>query len=59
MEPAEASYDIVCFFQCLHDMTWPTKALVTVRKMLKEGGVLLVAESPGDVLAVNKLRIPT
>lgn len=49
MKPTKASYDIVCFFQCLHDMTWPTKALVTVRKMLKKDGILLIAESPGDV----------
>jgi len=48
MEPTEATYDIVCFFQCLHDMGWPTKALMTIKKMLKKDGVLLVAESPGD-----------
>ena len=45
----EATYDIICFFLCLHDMTWPTKALKTVRKMLKEGGFILVAEIPGNI----------
>ena len=24
---SEEKYDIICFFLCLHDMTWPTEAL--------------------------------
>ena len=49
IQPAdEGMYDIICFFLCLHDMTWPTKALKTVGKMLKPGGFILVAESPGN-----------
>ena len=49
IQPAdEGTYDIICFFLCLHDMTWPTKALKTVGKMLKPGGFILVAESPGN-----------
>ena len=48
IQPAdEGTFDIICFFLCLHDMTWPTKALKTVGKMLKPGGFILVAESPG------------
>ena len=42
----EDSYDIICFFLCLHDMTWPTEALKITKKMLKPGGICLVAESP-------------
>merc|ERR1711970_374571 len=39
-------YDIVCFFLCLHDMTWPSKALKSAAKMLRSNGLILVAESP-------------
>ena len=42
----EETYDIICFFLCLHDMTWPTEALKITKRMLKPGGVVLVAESP-------------
>jgi len=39
-------YDVVCFFLCLHDMTWPSKALKSAAKMLRPNGLILVAESP-------------
>lgn len=42
----EEFYDIICFFLCLHDMTWPTEALKITKRMLKPGGIVLVAESP-------------
>lgn len=42
----EEFYDIICFFLCLHDMTWPTEALKISKRMLKPGGIVLVAESP-------------
>ena len=52
IQPAdEGTFDIICFFLCLHDMTWPSKALKTVGKMLKPGGFILVAESPGNYMA--------
>ena len=43
---ANEQYDIVCFFLCLHDMTWPSKALKSAAKMLRSNGLILVAESP-------------
>ena len=46
IDPSE-QYDVVCFFLCLHDMTWPSKALKSAAQMLRPNGLILVAESPG------------
>ena len=54
----EHKYDIICFFLCLHDMTWPTEALKIAKKMLKQDGMVLVAESPGFVLISKFLIFP-
>jgi 2-polyprenyl-3-methyl-5-hydroxy-6-metoxy-1,4-benzoquinol methylase len=47
-------YDLVCFFDCLHDMGDPVGALRHVRDALKpDGTVLLVEPFAGDSLAAN------
>jgi 2-polyprenyl-3-methyl-5-hydroxy-6-metoxy-1,4-benzoquinol methylase len=44
-EPGEAAaYDLVAFFECLHDMPKPVEALRAARSMLAEGGVVLVGD---------------
>ncbi|MGH2735514.1 MAG: class I SAM-dependent methyltransferase [Actinomycetota bacterium] len=50
------SYDLVCIFEALHDMSHPVEALETARGMLAPGGSVLVADervadafaAPGD-----------
>ena len=49
-------YDLVMIFEALHDMNHPVEALRTARRMLAEGGSVLVADervaerfnAPGD-----------
>lgn len=51
-------YDLVCFFECLHDMPRPVDALRRARERLAEGGAVLVGDektaesfaAPGDEL---------
>jgi SAM-dependent methyltransferase len=44
-EPADAgAYDLVTFFECLHDMSRPVEALRVARDMLAVGGVVLVGD---------------
>ena len=42
----EGTYDLVTFFECLHDMARPVEALRTARGMLADGGVALVGDEP-------------
>ena len=47
-------YDLVCFFDCLHDMGDPVAAARRAREALAEGGsVLIVEPRAGDALADN------
>ncbi len=47
-------YDLVCFFDCLHDMGDPVAAAAHARRALTDGGtVLLVEPMAGDELADN------
>ena len=47
-------YDLVCFFDCLHDMGVPLAAASRAREALAEGGtVLLVEPMAGDDVAEN------
>jgi hypothetical protein len=44
-EPGDAgAYDLVTFFECLHDMPRPVEALDAARGMLAEDGVVLVGD---------------
>lgn len=48
------SYDLVCFFDCLHDMGDPAGALVhTLERLAVDGSVLLVEPFAGDTLEEN------
>ena len=47
-------YDVVCCFDCLHDMGDPVGAARHVREMLKEDGTFMIVEPfAGDKLADN------
>jgi 2-polyprenyl-3-methyl-5-hydroxy-6-metoxy-1,4-benzoquinol methylase len=44
-DPAQPTrYDLVTIFEALHDMSRPVEALRSARKMLAEGGTLLIAD---------------
>jgi len=50
----EGSYDLVCFFDCLHDMGDPVGACAHVREHLAPGGTLMLIEPfANDDLADN------
>lgn len=54
----DGPYDLVCFFECLHDMPRPVDALRRAREHLAEGGAVIVGDertaevftAPGDEL---------
>lgn len=47
-------YDLVCFFDCLHDMGDPIGALDQVRSALAPGGVVMLVEPmAGDTVETN------
>ncbi len=49
-----ASYDLVCFFDCLHDMGDPVGALRHARSTLSPDGVVMLVEPmAGDTVAEN------
>ncbi len=48
------SYDLVCFFDCLHDMGDPAGACAHVRNQLASDGTLMIIESfAGDDVSDN------
>jgi SAM-dependent methyltransferase len=50
----DGAYDLVCFFDCLHDMGDPTGACKYVRDRLFPGGTLMIIEPyAGDDLTEN------
>ena len=50
----DGRYDVVCFFDCLHDMGDPVGACARAREALEPGGVLVVVEPmAGDRLEDN------
>jgi SAM-dependent methyltransferase len=50
----DGTYDLVCFFDCLHDMGDPTGACTHVRDHLFPGGTLMIIEPyAGDDLTEN------
>ncbi len=42
--PADASFDLVTAFDCIHDMTHPEEVMDAVRKALKADGTWLIAD---------------
>lgn len=50
----EGKFDLICFFDCLHDMGDPIGALIAARAALAEGGtVMLVEPFAGDAVEEN------
>ncbi|MGZ4839109.1 MAG: class I SAM-dependent methyltransferase [Terriglobales bacterium] len=50
----DRQYDLVCFFDCLHDMGDPTGAMEHVRETLDEDGTVLIVEPyANETLAEN------
>jgi 2-polyprenyl-3-methyl-5-hydroxy-6-metoxy-1,4-benzoquinol methylase len=55
---AERGFDLICFFDCLHDMGDPVGAARHAHQALKEDGtVLLVEPFAGDSLAANSTPV--
>ena len=53
------SYDLICTFDCIHDMTHPTEMMKTIRKALKDDGTwLLVDIKAHDSLDLNVSKNP-
>jgi len=53
------SYDLICTFDCIHDMTQPTEMMKTIRKALKNDGTwLLVDIKAQETLELNVTRNP-
>ena len=40
----EGRYDLVCAFECVHDMPDPVSVLATMRRLVKPGGTVLVMD---------------
>ena len=53
------SYDFICTFDCIHDMTQPTEMMKTIRKALKDDGTwLLVDIKAQETLELNVTKNP-
>lgn len=56
---ADGSYDFICTFDCIHDMTHPTEMMRTIRGALKDTGRwLLVDIKAHDSLELNVTKNP-
>lgn len=50
----ENHYDLVCAFECIHDMAYPVPALKKMKEMLAPGGAVLISdEAAGENLLEN------
>ena len=57
--PSDNSLDLVCTFDCIHDMTRPTEMMKTIRTSLKPDGTwLLVDIKAHDNLELNVTKNP-
>lgn len=55
----DGSYDFICTFDCIHDMTHPTEMMRTIRGALKDTGRwLLVDIKAHDTLELNVTKNP-
>ena len=55
----DGSFDLVCTFDCIHDMTHPTEMMKIIRQALKEDGQwLLVDIKAHDTLELNVTKNP-
>ena len=57
--PSDGRYDLVCTFDCIHDMTHPAEMMATIRRSLADDGTwLLVDIKAHDTLELNVTRNP-
>lgn len=57
--PSDGSVDLVCTFDCIHDMTRPGEMMRTIRRALSDDGVwLLVDIKAHDTLELNVTKNP-
>jgi SAM-dependent methyltransferase len=50
----DAGFDLICYFDCVHDMGDPVGALASARHALKQNGTLMIVEPyAGDALEEN------
>jgi 2-polyprenyl-3-methyl-5-hydroxy-6-metoxy-1,4-benzoquinol methylase len=57
--PANASFDFVTAFDCLHDMAHPERTLAAVRKAIRDDGVFLICDIKArDTFDENVKRNP-
>jgi len=57
--PADASFDLVLTFDCLHDMTRPAEAMRAIRAALRPDGTWLIADIKShDSFRANALENP-
>lgn len=57
--PIEGKFDLICTFDCIHDMTHPTEMMRTIRQSLAEDGTwLLVDIKAHDSFELNVTKNP-
>ncbi|MGA1361286.1 MAG: class I SAM-dependent methyltransferase [Ilumatobacteraceae bacterium] len=57
--PSDGSLDLVCTFDCIHDMTRPTEMMRTIRSSMKNDGTWLLVDIKAlDTLEMNVSRNP-
>lgn len=57
--PIDGTFDLICTFDCIHDMTHPTEMMHTIRQSLKDDGTwLLVDIKAHDSLEMNVKKNP-
>jgi 2-polyprenyl-3-methyl-5-hydroxy-6-metoxy-1,4-benzoquinol methylase len=58
-KPIDGKFDLICTFDCIHDMTHPTEMMKTIRQSLKDDGTwLLVDIKAHDSLEMNVTKNP-
>lgn len=56
---SDGRYDLICTFDCIHDMTRPTEMMATIRRALSDSGSwLLVDIKAHETLELNVTRNP-
>lgn len=57
--PQDGAYDLVCTFDCIHDMTHPAEMMKTIRQSIKPDGTWLLVDIKAlDTLEQNMSRNP-
>ncbi len=59
VDPIDGTFDFICTFDCIHDMTHPTEMMRTIRRSLSDDGTwLLVDIKAHDSLELNVTKNP-